>query len=293
MLTLVACATAVGCSLSSDYASEPSAQQEVAGPKGSSVDAGSGGGGGGNGGGGNEGGTLIAPDPDAGNIVQSTFCMQDAGGQLLACDDFDQSTTLAANWARDEQGAGQIGLDSKDAKSAPSSILASIPAHTTNFMYHDIGLQTGVGSGAFSLEFDVFVTVDLATTGANIANNYACIAQISTDQDAYTSLCIGKTEAAGYMNTFSSTGTLTTTKIPMTANLQLDGWHHVRIAYAFAQTGSMTIQIDGNKLASFTGRTMNPKKPAVQYVYPEIGLETDGQWGATTARIDNMRLTQL
>ena len=282
---------AVGCSLSSDYTSDPNNAplNEGAVPK---VDASAVSDGGGGGGKNADDSGVKQFDTDAGNVAKSVFCMADAGGALLACDDFDKSTTLASNWVRDEQGAGQVGLDSTDSKSVPNSVLAQVPAHASNYMYHDVQIETGAGTGSFSLELDLFATVDLATSGSNIDVNFACVVQIPTDQKPYLSLCIGKTESAGYISTFNSSGTLTMTKVPMSTPIPLNAWHHFRVAFTLSQSGGMTIEMDGAKVGGIAGqRTADPKNP-IQYVYPEIGLETDGQWGNTTARFDNVRLTQ-
>lgn len=294
-MVLAACVAAFGCSLSSGYTSDPPNEQtqdvNKTTPDAAATDAGSSSGH--SGGGGTDGGEGIAPNPDAGQVVKSSFCMMDAGGSLLACDDFDESTTLAGNWGRDEQGAGTIALDSTASKSAPNSVLASLPAHTTNYIYHDVGLQTGVGNGAFAIEFDLNTTADMAASGSNIANNYACPLQINSDQREYVSLCYGKTEAAAYVNTFNNAGTLTTTKIPLSMPMPQGSWHHFRVSFTFAVSGSVTVEMDGTKIGGLSGMRTTDPKAALLYVYPEIGLETDGQWGATTARFDNVRLTQL
>ncbi len=293
MAVVGACATAFGCSLSSGYTSDPPTDQTLNEVTKATPDAGTNGGGGGGGGGVPDAGAGVPPNPDAGNVSKSTFCMGDAGGALLACDDFDESKTLGSNWGRDEQGAGAIAVDSADAKSAPNSVLVTVPAHATNYIYHDVQLKTGVGNGAFAIELDLNTTADLATSGSNIANDYACVLQIPSDQREYTSLCFGKTEAAAYINTFNNAGTLTSTKVPLSATMPQGSWHHFRVSFTFGQAGSLTVEMDGLKVGSLSGiRTADPKA-ALLYVYPEIGLETDGQWGSTTARFDNVRLTQL
>lgn len=299
VVVLAACAAAFGCSLSSGYTSDPSTAETTndvnkgtseAGPGGGGGGGGSGGGGGG--GGVSDGGAGLEGNPDAGNVAKSTFCMSDGGGALLACDDFDESMMLASNWVKDEQGAGSIVLDSIDAKSAPNSVLATVPAHATNYLYHDVQLKTGAGNGAFAIELDANVTADLNASGSNIANNYACILQVPSDQREYVSLCFGKTESAAYINTFSGAGALTNTKVPLSFVMPQGSWHHFRVAFTFAQSGSLSVEIDGMKVGGVSGVRTADTKATLLYVYPEIGLETDGQWGNTTARFDNVRLMQ-
>jgi hypothetical protein len=95
------------------------------------------------------------------------------------------------------------------------------------------------------------------------------------------------------VNTFNNAGTLTTTKIPLSMPLPPGSWHHFRVSFTFAVSGSVTVEMDGTKIGGLSGMRTTDPKAALLYVYPEIGLETDGQWGATTARFDNVRLTQL
>jgi hypothetical protein len=283
----------------SDLDSDSGTTTHVDGSTSSSDDAGGGGGGGMT----TDGGEGLmamresgAPsDAGSGMVPMTPFCKLDAGGTLLACDDFDESMTLANQWGIYYQGAGSIAIDSKDSKSMPNSVLASVPAHATNYLYQDIEVQTGLGSGKFQLEFDFYATTDLANSGADITTNYACPVQIFTDQAPYASICYGTTELAAYIVSFNASAAGAIQKTSLAPAPPLNAWHHMIVTFSFSATGSISVAMDGKTLGtSATYKTQAPAsgKPAA-YVYPELGLETDGKWGDTTARFDNVRLIQL
>jgi hypothetical protein len=232
-------------------------------------------------------------DGGSGVLPMSTFCKEDAGGTLLACDDFDESTTLANQWGVYYQGAGSIAIDSKDSKSMPNSVLATVPAHTTNYLYQDIQVQTGIGDGKFVLDFDFYATSDLANSGSDITVNYACPVQIFTDQAPYASVCYGKTELAAYIVSFNTTTKGAIQKTTLGTTPPLNAWHHMEVSFIFSSAGSISVTMDGTKLGtSATYKTVPGSGTAAAYVYPDLGLETDGNWGNSTARFDNVRLIQ-
>lgn len=238
---------------------------------------------------------------DAGNVGPdgapvTRFCETNGGASVLVCTDFDDSMSLPTGWSTDVHLAGTLGVTSADSLSAPRALEAFVPAHASGNPYQQLAWVAPQGTGRFGIELDFKASVDLAATDSTGATAFVCPIEVSTEAMPNAQVCFGKTYFGATIETYDDDAGLPGSAHQdfMKAPPTLEVWHHLRVTVAFLPTnGGVTVELDNVMLGTTpNGRTVQPSTPTGM-VRIDLGVDSNGHFGDTRIRFDNVRITSL
>jgi hypothetical protein len=131
-----------------------------------------------------------APDRDAGDDASAANDAGDTGSASCAhlfCASFDDGAPLVGTWSTVEAtDGGSLVIDTMVSRSAPGSLLSSLPGQDGGSSWANVGFETPTHAVTHvKLSFDVLLPADLPPVFADLAGFYVVDDTTTNDKDGW------------------------------------------------------------------------------------------------------------